>query len=441
MNHKLGFACSNWIAAVAVVAGLVASSARADVNWVIQASLSPVTFSGVIGNAAYNYNNQNVISQNGSTLWNEQYTAVPQTDPGTSLNNGFSTSTVTAATGLLTTVGNTFLSSLNFGSTPAQPGSYSAFAPTTSFGINGNWLPNGTSAGGTIGNYGTATPAQAGFTFVGSNGTNQNGQQLSPTPGGGPLDPGGGPNGLGTAGRFQFAGTAGISNSAGVATPVTAGAFDGSILQFTGVAGFAVNYEGDMDFITGKDNLVMPLSPQTFFDNYGINSLPNLLSGPAAAGSITRGTSPTAYQYIMTTPYKGELILNMPNNDNNAQNIGSSTSIDFKFTATFHAVANLQQGDVNFDGIVNGLDIAQVASHWLQSNPQHLGAGDGNGDGLVNGLDIALIASHWLQTTPPLGGGGGGGGAAVPEPATVVLAAFACLVFLVPRRVWAGRRG
>ena len=68
-------------------------------------------------------------------------------------------------------------------------------------------------------------------------------------------------------------------------------------------------------------------------------------------------------------------------------------------------MANLQLGDVNFDGIVNGLDIADVASHWLQTNPQHLGAGDGNGDGIVNGLDIALIASHWLQTTPPLGGG------------------------------------
>ena len=66
-------------------------------------------------------------------------------------------------------------------------------------------------------------------------------------------------------------------------------------------------------------------------------------------------------------------------------------------------------GDVNFDGVVNGLDISLVSSHWLQTG---LGtAGDANGDGVVNGLDIALIASHWLQA-----GSGAITDAAVPEP-------------------------
>ena len=56
-------------------------------------------------------------------------------------------------------------------------------------------------------------------------------------------------------------------------------------------------------------------------------------------------------------------------------------------------------GDVNGDGVVNGLDIADVASHWLQTGIQV--PGDANGDGIVNGLDIAAISSNWLATTPP----------------------------------------
>jgi hypothetical protein len=78
-------------------------------------------------------------------------------------------------------------------------------------------------------------------------------------------------------------------------------------------------------------------------------------------------------------------------------------------------------GDINLDGIVNGLDIADVASHWLQKGIQ----GDANGDGVVNGLDISLIASHWLQTA-----GGGAGTATVPEPPAFLLAALGSLAML-----------
>jgi Ca2+-binding RTX toxin-like protein len=52
-------------------------------------------------------------------------------------------------------------------------------------------------------------------------------------------------------------------------------------------------------------------------------------------------------------------------------------------------------GDLNFDGIVNGLDSNAVATHWLGAGP----AGDGNYDGIVNGLDSNLISSHWLQSS------------------------------------------
>jgi streptogramin lyase len=86
-------------------------------------------------------------------------------------------------------------------------------------------------------------------------------------------------------------------------------------------------------------------------------------------------------------------------------------------------------GDINLDGVVNGLDIAAVSSHWLLSGSAGIN-GDANGDGVVNGLDIALIAAHWLQT----GGAGGGSGSAVPEPSTAILAVAGALALLLRRR-------
>ena len=80
--------------------------------------------------------------------------------------------------------------------------------------------------------------------------------------------------------------------------------------------------------------------------------------------------------------------------------------------------------DVNHDGIVNGQDIALVASNWLATGAG--ATGDVNNDGIVNGQDIALIASNWLATS----GGGSAEAAAVPEPATLgllVLGAVAAL--------------
>jgi hypothetical protein len=86
-------------------------------------------------------------------------------------------------------------------------------------------------------------------------------------------------------------------------------------------------------------------------------------------------------------------------------------------------------GDVNFDGVVNGLDISAVASHWLQGGTSI--TGDANGDGVVNGLDISVISSNWLQQ---FGGGSGGGATAVPEPSTLLLAALAGVALAMRRR-------
>jgi hypothetical protein len=116
------------------------------------------------------------------------------------------------------------------------------------------------------------------------------------------------------------------------------------------------------------------------------------------------------------------------------------------------ATANIAPGDSNFDGVVNGQDLALVSSNWLQSNAAHLGTGDVNGDGIVNGQDLALISSNWLQTTPalpssviaPIAGGGTPGdaggppapGQSVPEPSTWVLLGLGSLGLM-----WMRRRG
>ncbi len=83
-------------------------------------------------------------------------------------------------------------------------------------------------------------------------------------------------------------------------------------------------------------------------------------------------------------------------------------------------------GDVNFDGVVNGLDIAQVASHWMQTGSGI--AGDANGDGIVNGLDIAAIASNWSTA------GVASASVPVPEPRTVGLAITALAIAVIRRR-------
>jgi len=64
---------------------------------------------------------------------------------------------------------------------------------------------------------------------------------------------------------------------------------------------------------------------------------------------------------------------------------------DFQFSF------NVLPASVNQDAIVNGQDIAMVASNWLRTD---IVEGDANGDGIINGQDIAAIASLWLHTLP-----------------------------------------
>jgi len=81
-------------------------------------------------------------------------------------------------------------------------------------------------------------------------------------------------------------------------------------------------------------------------------------------------------------------------------------------------------GDANVDGIVNGQDIALVASNWLSPGP----TADVNRDGIVNGQDIALMASNWLATNSIYGSATA---LSVPEPSALLLAGAGLTVGLI----------
>jgi len=89
--------------------------------------------------------------------------------------------------------------------------------------------------------------------------------------------------------------------------------------------------------------------------------------------------------------------------------------------AMYRIVGATEAGDGTHDGIVNGQDIALVASNWLTTGANR--PADVNHDGIVNGQDIALVASNWLAISTP----GTANGNAVPEPSTLGLACLAAM--------------
>lgn len=68
------------------------------------------------------------------------------------------------------------------------------------------------------------------------------------------------------------------------------------------------------------------------------------------------------------------------------------------------AAARTARADINVDGVVNGLDLGGLASHFAQTwkVPTDLVAEiDLNGDGAINGLDLGILASNFTRDVPP----------------------------------------
>jgi PEP-CTERM motif/Dockerin type I domain len=91
-------------------------------------------------------------------------------------------------------------------------------------------------------------------------------------------------------------------------------------------------------------------------------------------------------------------------------------------------------GDANFDGVVNGQDLALVAENWMKTGTgANDPAGDVNHDGIVNGQDMALIESNWTTSNFAASKSSS---SAVPEPSTILLAALGAVALMA----WRWRR-
>jgi hypothetical protein len=128
-------------------------------------------------------------------------------------------------------------------------------------------------------------------------------------------------------------------------------------------------------------------------------------------------------------------------NDLLGQPMGTSVFGDTTYSADlsiyrseiYHTMA--LPGDVNFDGVVNGLDLSLVASEWgAKGSGASDPPGDANHDGVVNGLDIALLMGNWSNMQSS-----GGSLAAVPEPSALILAMLCTVALLIYRRRAAAR--
>jgi hypothetical protein len=389
-------------AASLAVALLVANVARADITWVLQNS-SAVTLTGQIGGFDANNN------------IDELYNMVPQTDNNITLFPGFTNSLSTYSVGTMTSVGNNFLQSLNFGAEP-DPNGINLTNAQTVVQNSGDLLPNPVQFTSPPSNYGT--PIQQ--SIAGN---------LVPT--------GGYANNNTDGGKVSISTSYGtFSNGTGDKDPIT---------NLHAAAPMPVDAGGNFNAqtlaITGQFNINLALNLNTtggqgaFSLNEVGTASPSDNTNPM--GIITRGAGGT---YVMHVP------LPAFNDSGSFGALYYNINLSYNLTAT----ANIAAGDANFDGVVNAQDLALVSSGWLTTNAAKLGTGDVNGDGIVNAQDLALVSSNWLKTTPtvpasvmaPIAGGGtpgdiGGPSAinqSVPEPSTWLLLGLGSVTLLWKRR-------
>ena len=138
------------------------------------------------------------------------------------------------------------------------------------------------------------------------------------------------------------------------------------------------------------------------FNGDGLDDL--LIGAPLADGpDNSRINAGEAYVIFGSADISG--VIDLANGPQDLTVIGAEESDNLGFVVA--------AGDVNGDGVVNGLDIDPFVDVLL--NGPYQAEADMNGDGIVNGLDVDLFVAAVL----------GGSAKQIPEPSTLLLALIA----------------
>jgi len=84
---------------------------------------------------------------------------------------------------------------------------------------------------------------------------------------------------------------------------------------------------------------------------------------------------------------------------------------------TSEASALSVPGDANLDGVVDHLDAAVLAQHWLRPGSWTWIEGDFTGDGRVDDLDASVLAANWRY----IPSGNPSEPTHTPEPASLII--------------------
>ena len=207
-------------------------------------------------------------------------------------------------------------------------------------------------------------------------------------------------------GLFVTGGTAEVEAGSGKALFVSSVLASGSGKIDITDGGMVVDYTGDNPLATIQAYLASGYASGAWNGN-GINS-----STAAANAGMTLGMADNASLGLST--FGGGAV--------------DSTSILVKYT---------YNGDLNFDGMVNGVDLSILGSSWqgtgLWAN------GDLNYDGTINGVDLSLLGANWQAgVAAPLNvsfaEAAGAMGMSVPEPASLAVVGLGTLALALRRR-------
>ncbi len=176
--------------------------------------------------------------------------------------------------------------------------------------------------------------------------------------------------------------------------------------------------------LTGLDPATAEISGQWSSDNSGLDILLNETSTGFENEGQFGGWSEFTLSAADGHPFvRGINTLDfVVNNGAGEDNTTGPTGVRVEMTGSAEPGDGFLLGDVNLDGLVNGLDVDPFVDVLL-NGPYQIEA-DMNSDGEVNGLDVDPFVAEVV----------GGGVESIPEPSTLALLVIAALAGLLARR-------